>query len=798
MNILVSDKWLRQYVKMKQGPKEFAAAISQTGPSVERIEKQGELLDKVVVGRIISLAKHPNADKLRLARVDVGTGTLDIVCGGSNLAENQLVAVARVGARVRWHGQGEPITLEPATIRGVASEGMICGADEIGLADRFPPSGEKEIVDLTSCGFIPGTPLRQALGVDDLVYDIEVTTNRPDALGVVGLAREAAAATGGQFLWKDPTPLKDSAKGGSALKVSIAAKKLCSRYCGTLIKGVTVKDSPEWMRERLVSAGLRPLNAVVDITNFVMLELGQPMHAFDAGKIKGMAVKARVAKEGETIAALDGREYALGAGMLVIADAERPIAVAGIIGGEDSKVTAETRDIVLEAASFDATSVRETGRALNIRTDAAMRFEKRLPQGLVAPAMARAAQLVMEICGGKIAAVRDEVVEKEKQARISLKLAEINSKIGAEVTASAVKKYLASLGFEVSLSGGKATVKVPYWRAGDISIPEDLIEEVARLYGYHRLPLMLPPGVSAEAPDPIFAVEERLRRALVSAGANELVSISLVGPDLVRKSGEADAPSVMVANPLVSDLDRLRPSHRSRLLEAVRANEKMFDSGNVFEIGKVFAPAADELPVETLSLGIAVWGKETGGEAFFRAKGLLERAAAGLHAPLAFGRDFPKNGFWHPGRTASVHLGSQVIGIIGELAPDARRLADAESSVALCLVDIAELARAANPNALYRQVGEYPPVRRDIAFTLDRKAEHGFVVAAILAVDPLIASAELFDRYEGKGIEAGKKSLAYHLTYQSKERTLNSEEVENIHGRVARMLEHKFQAAIRE
>jgi phenylalanyl-tRNA synthetase beta chain len=798
MNILVSDKWLREYVSMKQAPKEFAAAISLVGPSVERIEDKGSSLDKVVVGRISALGKHPNADKLRIASVDIGSKTLGIVCGGSNLAEGQLVAVALVGSRVRWHGEGDLVTLEPATIRGVASEGMICGASEIGLADRFPPRDEKEIVDLTSYGFKPGIPLSEALGIDDRIYDIEVTTNRPDALGVVGLAREAAAATGGKFLWKDPVLPKPKAK-SPKLRVTIAAKKLCSRYEAALIEGVTVKESPEWMKERLVSAGLRPISAIVDITNYVMLELGEPMHAFDADKVEG-AIKVRTAKEGESIAALDGKSHELSPSMLVIADAHKPIAIAGVIGGEDTKVTESTSRIILEAASFDATSVRQTGRALNLRTDAVMRFEKNVPQGLTSPAIARAAELVMRICGGRLAAAVDEATEKPKPLRLSIPLSVMNAKIGIDIPPAFAKKSLAALGFETSVVAKKIAVKVPYWRIGDVSIPEDLVEEVARLYGYHKLPALLPPDVSGEAPDPIFAIETRLRRALAGAGANELVSISLVGPDLLRKSGEVELPVTRIANPLASDLDCLRPSHKSRLLEAVRQNEKSWDSAAAFEIGKVFVPSAEsaELPIESLSLGLGVWGRPDDGSSFFRAKGLIERAASALHIKLSFGRDFPKGGFWHPGRTASVHIGGRIIGTIGELSPDARRAADVESSVALALLDVAELAAAASPNAAYSQVPDFPPVRRDIAFVLDRKAEHGSIVSAIREIDPLIAAVELFDRYQGKGIEEGKKSLAYHVTYQSPERTLTAEEVETVHSKAARMLEHKFKATIRE
>jgi len=809
MNILVSDKWLREYVKMKQTPDKFAALISLVGPSVEHINYRGAELDNVVVGKIVGLEKHPNADKLRLAKVDVGGKTLSIVCGGSNLSEGQLTAVALVGARVRWHGQGELVTLEPATIRGVASEGMICASSEIGLADRFPAKDEKEIVDLTSFGYKPGTPLAKALGLNDCVYDIEVTSNRPDAFGIVGLAREAAAATGGNFVWKEAKlpRTKNQEPISKNLKVSIQTKKTCSRYQAAVIEGVTVGSSPAWMQERLVSAGLRPINAVVDITNYVMLELGEPMHAFDEAMVPGRVIKVREAVEGEKLLALDGKEYALKPGMMVIANATEPIAVAGIMGGEASGVTGATKNIVLEAASFNSASVRHTGRALNLRSDAAMRFEKNVPQGLTAPALARAVQLVLQICGGKLVGAADEIVRRETAPRVSIATRSLCEKIGINIAPAVAKKYLTALGFAVTASASKITAKVPYWRVGDIAIAEDLVEEIARLYGYHKLPSVIPPGVSNEAPDPVFDVEARIREALIGAGCADMMSVSLVGAELLKQAGEGEAPVARISNPLTNDLEFLRPSHRARLLEAVRINEKNFSAGSGFEIGKVFTPSidADELPVEQLSLGVVVWGRSMSGgvgrdqgEIFYSAKGLVERLSEALHVNLTFGKDFPKNDFWHPGRSVSVHLGDAVIGTLGELTPDARAAAGVESRVALALIDVAELVKAAKPSADYREPSAYPPVLRDIAFVVPRKTEHEFIVAAVKAVDPLIVGIELFDHYEGKGIEEGKKNLAYHLTYQSPSRTLVADEVDAIHAKVSRMLEHKFHATIRE
>jgi phenylalanyl-tRNA synthetase beta chain len=793
MNILVSDKWLRGYVKTPKTPEQIAAALSRIGPAVERIHRQGADLENVLVGKIVSIEKHPNADKLRIVIADIGSKKLRIVCGGSNLRDGQLIAVALVGARVRWHGEGELVTLEPATIRGEKSDGMICGANEIGLATMFPHA-EREVMDITSTDAKPGTTLAKALGLGDAIYEIEVTTNRPDAFGVVGIAREVAAATGGTFVWKESKVESQKSK-VDALKISIQQKKLCSRYQGALMENVTVKESPAWLKGCLTSAGARPINCVVDITNFAMLELGEPMHAFDADKVEG-GIVVRNAKAGEKILALDGNTYTLKPEMLVIADAKKVLAVAGVIGGEASKVTEKTKRIILEAASFDATSVRRTARVLNLRTDAVMRFEKHVPQGLTSPALARAIQLVHELCGGTLVATVDVVGAKEKLPKVSIPLATLISRIGVKLSATEVEKLLASIGIKATV-GTMVSATVPYWRAGDITIAEDLVEEVARLHGYDTLPSVLPPGVSGEAADPSLAWETVVRNALVGAGADDLINISLVGDELLAKSGEADAPTVRVANPLNVDLGALRPSHRARLLQTVRENEKVQQHGMVFEIGNVWEPNADEreLPDEYPSLGIVVWGSDAN---FFRAKGLIERAASALRLPLTFARVESTNDFWHPGRSVIVHHGEGRIGMLGELTPDARANAGIESRAAYAELDLRELYVNAKLIVDFRAPSKFPPVLRDVAFICDRRTEHGMIVGAIKSIDPLITSVELFDHYEGKGIPEGKKNLGYHLTYQSPERTLNSGEVDAIHAKVATLLETKFKASIRQ
>jgi phenylalanyl-tRNA synthetase beta chain len=401
MNILASFDWLKEYLALKETPEQFAARVSLSGPGVERLYPQGQELEGIVLGLVREVNPHPNADKLRVAKVDAGSA-LSIVCGGSNLAVGQWVAVAKVGAKVKWHGEGELVELKPTEIRGVASEGMICAANEIGLFDAFPHA-EREILVLNDAlelnALKAGSPLADVLGLaGDVVMDIEVTTNRPDAAGMVGLAREAAAILKRPFTWKPAAKIPASK---AKFAVTVADKKLCPRYLAVKLGGIKVGPSPWWLKRRLLSAGLRPVNNVVDITNFVMLELGHPIHAFDAEKLAGEAIEVRRARAGESMAALDGKTYTFDDSTLVIADAEKPVAVAGIMGGEHSGVTGATTSLVFEAATFDPVSVRRSARKLNLYSDAQLRFEKGLSTEAPALALVRAVELCLELAGGE-------------------------------------------------------------------------------------------------------------------------------------------------------------------------------------------------------------------------------------------------------------------------------------------------------------------------------------------------------------------------------------------------------------
>ncbi len=807
MNIQVSYNWLLEYVKTDLSAEEFARRLSLSGPAVERMHRLAEPLAHVVVGRIAEIRPHPNADKLVVAIVDVGKELLEIVCGGTNLKVAQKVAVAKVGSRVRWHGEGDLIVLGEAEIRGVKSFGMIAGANEIGLGALFPHA-EREILDLSFLERVAaGTPVADALGFDDTLFDIEVTTNRPDALAVVGLAREAAAILGAKFQARrvaertkmPAVPGKDAL----ALSVEVKDAKLCPRYQAVVVDGVKIGPSPWWMRRRLAQAGIRSISNVVDITNYVMLELGQPIHAFDYHALEDRAIVVRPAAPKETIAALDGNAYAFAGGELVIADRGRAVAIAGVMGGQATGVSPATTAVVFEAATFDPVSVRRTARALRLQSDSSQRFEKGLSTEATPAALARAVQLCRELAGGTVAsAVKDVRAGSYRPRTFPFRPAKAAALIGVPVPAAKQISMLHALGFSMKGRGASITIEVPWWRDHDIEGERDLVEEVARIWGYHNLPSVLPPGAPPlRAEDPLFALEDRIKDVLRGSGWTEAVSSSLISAALAEKAG-VDAPAVRLANPLTADLAELRTDLLPSMLQIVAEHNEAVPSGALFEMANVYLPNGDGLPTETPRLLLACWGPSPDGEQFLRAKGavahLLARTATdGSFGAMGSAHAMPEKAV-HPGRHAGILVSGAHIGAVTEIHPATLSRFGIETRVAVAVIDPAALlAHPARP--VYRPAPPYPGVKRDIAFFAAAHATHEAVVRAIRGAHPLVAEVELFDVFRGKGVPAGKKGMAYHIVYRAADRTLTAVEAEEAHAAVVASLTHTkaFAAEIR-
>lgn len=806
----LSYNWLKDYLKITDSPEVLAKKLSLHSATVEKIHSFEQTWQKIVIGQVKEIKPHPQADKLRLVAVDIGGRAVTLVCGGSNLRLGMKVAVALVGAKVKWHGQGDLMELKSVAIRGIKSEGMICSPAEIGLETLFPAKDERELIDLSSFAAKPGTALAKALGLDDYILEAEVTSNRPDMMSVVGLAREIAALYDKKLAEYKTKEIRKLRNKEITLRVEVMEKKLCPRYQAVMIEGIQVKESPWWLKKRLWSAGIRPINNIVDITNYVMLELGQPMHAFDAknlkSKIKDLkSVVVRRAKEGERILALDGREYQLKAGMLVIADERRPIAIAGVMGGEESAVTTKTKTIVFESANFDPVSVRRTARALNLYSDSQLRFEKGLSTESTEVALSRAIQLTLELAGGQVASqIIDVRAGKYQVKRYKISLAEMAKSIGVNIPLSRVKKILQLLGFKFVIRNSPACrrgrqfeVLVPWWRDHDIGDSHDLVEEVARMYGYHNLPGVLPDGeIKIEPPSAELTWEDKLKNLLSGAGFTEVYTYSFISRLFLEKLRFDPKRCPRVANPLSEDFEYLRPSLLPGLLSIVKENQETYGEGKIFEISRVYQPRPNDLPKEEGRVLVAVWGDAKNGKEFFALKGwwdyLAEKFGIMTQIKRVSGQEL-----YHDGRAVQIFVDGQPFGLLVEIHP--RILADFKIEKRVAILDFAlsDFIKFAKEYQSFKALPLYPAATRDISFMVDERKEYAEIVKVIQGTDPLITAFELFDVYSGKNISPSKKSLAFHISYQSPDRTLTAEEVEVAHQKLIQKLERELGAEVR-
>lgn len=806
MNLLVSYNWLKEHVALKASPDEFAKRISLSGPSVERTFSRGEGLERIVVGRVLEVKPHPDADKLRVVLTDIGSGKKDIVCGGANLAPGQHVVVAlpaavgKPGAMVRWHGEGEPVEIKATKLRGVESYGMICGANEVGLEDMFPSSDPLEIVDLGNLDAKSGTPIVEALGLSDTVFDMEVTTNRPDAFGMVGIAREAAAIMEAPFTWK-PAKLPARVKRDRLpLSVEVKARKLCPRYQAVVMKNVKVGPSPVWLKRRLAAVGFNSINNVVDITNYILLDLASPMHAFDYDTLAGKSIVVREAKKGETLMTLKDEEKELAPGQLVIADRERPVAVAGVMGGRETGVTEKTTTIVFESASFEPVQVRKTSRALNLQSDSQLRYEKGLSVEATEPALARAIELAEQICGAEVASeIFDIRASGYRQLVYDFRPELTEEIIGIAIPHKRMKRILTDLGFRVSGAGKRWNVRVPYWRDHDIEGERDLVEEVARVYGYGNLPSVMPAGILPETrPDAHLEWEGRVKRILKDWGYTEVMSYSFVSEALMRKEGIDASRALKLLNPLSEELTHMRMSLVGSALSIIEANQDDSAEGSAFELANVYLPRKGDLPEERARLLIVDWSRESGGgRAVRKVKGTLESLMGRLgHAEnLTF--TSAKGALWHPGRSAKVCVVCPDVGTLGEIHPVVLKRFGVERRVAVADIDLEAVLSVAHERKTYEPIPEFPNAKRDLAFTVPREVAHDDVASAMRSVAGLIRKVELFDIYENAQLGEGKKSMAYHLEFGARDRTLSAKEVDAFMDDIRGELKSRFGAEIR-
>lgn len=815
----VSYQWLSQYVDLTGvTAEELAEKLTRSGIEVDGVENRNLGVENVVVGYVKQREKHPDADKLSVCIVDAGQGEdLQIVCGAKNVAAGQKVPVALVGAKLP-----DGLRIKRAKLRGVESQGMICSAKELGMNDRLLPKEIQEGILVLPDDVPVGRSILDVLALDDKVLELDLTPNRSDCLSMIGVAYEVAAILGREVkLPEDGQGLVESgANAADRIGVSVAAAQECPHYAARLIEGVTVGTSPLWLQNRLMAAGIRPINNIVDITNYVMLEYGQPLHAFDADKIAGGRIEVRLAEPGERIVTLDDAERELAPHMLLITDgARKPVAIAGVMGGANSEVTGGTTRILLESARFSGSSVRKTSRQLGLRSEASLRFEKEVNPEAVIPALNRAAALMCELAGGRTAAgIAEAKAKGAEPADIEIALAKVNGYLGTELTLDTVKSIFDRLHFNYEdKGGGTLLVHVPQ-RRGDITRDVDLIEEIARLYGYDNIPTTLIQGMTTPGS---LTKEQRVRREarrlLALTGLNEVVCYSFTHPEQIAQypGRYKEAAPIALAMPMSEERSVLRTSLIPHLLDtAVYNRNRDNDDVAVFEIGRVFVTgerALTKLPNERLLLSLLWTGSRTAANwtaakpekaDFYDLKGVLDKLFRHFGLNVVYRAAQPAG--LHPGRAAEIVLpaadgeGEVLLGVIGQLHP-ALQLAKDLDDTYVAELELDTLSRYADFAVLYRALPRYPAVSRDLAVVVDASVPVGALEAAIReTAGELLEAIQVFDVYAGERFGADKKSVALSLTFRHAERTLTDDEIAGLHGRIVADLESRFAAALRK
>ncbi|NMD70702.1 phenylalanine--tRNA ligase subunit beta [Bacillus sp. DNRA2] len=803
--MFVSYKWLQEYVDLDgMTAAELAEKITKSGIEVEGVELLNEGMKGVVVGHVVERVQHPNADKLSKCQVDLGgEAPVQIICGAPNVAQGQKVAVATVGAVLPGN-----FKIKKAKLRGEESNGMICSLQELGIESKLIAKEYSEGIFVFPSDTEVGQDALALLNRDDEILELSLTPNRADALSMLGVAYEVAAILEKEVKLPKPQIEASSEKASDYIKVSVAANEDNPIYTAKVIKNVKIGPSPLWMQARLMAAGIRPHNNVVDITNYILLEYGQPLHAFDYDRLGSKEILVRRANDGEEIVTLDDAKRTLTADHLVITNGTVPVALAGVMGGANSEVQADTTTVLLESAYFTGGVIRKASKDHGLRSEASTRYEKGVDPNRVRIAAERAASLMVQYAGGEVLEGTVEVdTYDQNPAVVTISLEKINSVIGTQLTLNEVQNIFVRLQFDVAVDQDVLTVTVPT-RRGDITIEEDLIEEVARLYGYDHLPMTLPVGSSNPGYLTDFQQKRRLvRRYLEGAGLYQAVTYSLTSAEKAAQFALDKREPIRLAMPMSEERSMLRLSIVPQLLEALKYNTaRQSDSIGLYEVGAVFlANNADVLPTEKEHVAGAItglwhshlWQGEKKPVDFFVLKGILEGlfAKLGLTDKIEYRQAVLEN--MHPGRTAAILLNGQEIGFIGQVHPSTQKELDLKDTYVFEL-SLSMILEAETPALSYESIPRFPSITRDIALVVDKEKSAGELQQIIVAAGgTLLKEVHVFDLYEGEKMEQGKKSIAFSLKYFDPERTLTDEDVTKAHEKVLTAVKEQAGAVLR-
>lgn len=792
----VAMSWFNEFTDISDiDPKTYADALTMSGTMVEGVEQLGAELQNVVTGKIIDIKKHENADALQVCMLDTGNGEpLQIVTGATNVKVGQIVPVALHGSKLAGG-----VTIKRGKLRGVVSNGMLCSHDELGLTtDDLGYEPEYGILILK-----PDTPIgidiKEVFGLNENVIEFEITSNRPDCQSVIGLARETAVTFDRPFTLKKPKADGNSENVNDFAKVTVKDSEYCPRYCARMVKNVKIGPSPAWMVKRLQASGIRSINNIVDITNYLLLEYGQPMHAFDLRDISGSHIIVRRANDGEMITTLDEQEHKLDSSMLVIADEQRAVAVAGVMGALNSEVKDDTTTVLFESANFDGASVRVTAKKLGMRTEASAKYEKGLDPNMTLDAVNRACELVEMLGAGEVVGgVIDIHGDLPKKRELKLRVDKINEFLGADISKEFMVDTLRKLDFEVDTD--TMTIKAPTYRA-DVEAEADIAEEIVRIYGYNKIESTLMSGnITSGGKNARQSFSDSVKRILTAQGMYEILTYSFTNPNIFdRLRIAADSPLrnvVTITNPLGEENSIMRTTTISSMLEIMEKNYKQRNTGaSLFEIGKVYIPEeGKQLPNEREVVTLGMYGKVD----FYTIKGMVEGIldASGIES-YKFAPQ-KENPTYHPGRCADVFINGKLAGRVGQVHPAVASNYNMDAECYVAELDFERLFAAANHKQTYKKLPKYPSVSRDIAILVDDSVLSGDIVETIKrAGGKLLDHVEFFDAYKGAQIPQGKKSMAYSAVLRADDRTLTDEEVTKVMDKILKSLKNNLGAELR-